>query len=123
MTKRETIIRSKELRKNLTPEEAVLWTQLKSQKLSNSKWRKQHPIGPYILDFYCPKAKLCVELDGNSHYTYQGAKEDAVRTNFLNSKGIKVVRFENRLIWDNIQGVLNIIQQELNNTIIENKEY
>ena len=121
--RKEIIIKSKELRRNLTPEEAVLWTQLKSHKLNNSKWRKQHPIGSYILDFYCPGAKLCVELDGSSHYTYQGAKEDAVRTAFLNTKGIKVIRFENRLIWDNLQGVLDIILQELDCNSTENGEY
>ena len=51
------------LRKNLTAEEAVLWKALKSKQIDEFKWRKQHPVGNYILDFYCPKAKLCIELD------------------------------------------------------------
>lgn len=120
--KKILLLKRKELRHNLTPEEAVLWTQLKEKQL-NSKWRKQHPIGNYILDFYCPKAKLCIELDGKEHYTYQGAKEDEKRTQFLNKRGIRVIRFENRLIWENLDGVIEVIKSELNNTIKENKEF
>ena len=121
--KEELLIRRKELRRNLTPEEAVLWTQLKAKGLDGSKWRKQHSVGNYILDFYCPEAKLCVELDGERHYTFEGAREDDVRTSFLNKNGIRVVRFENRLIWENLQGVIDTIKQELKNVKIENKEY
>ena len=120
--KKILLLKRKELRHNLTPEEAVLWTQLKEKQL-NSKWRKQHPIGNYILDFYCPKTKLCIELDGKEHYTYQGAKEDEKRTQFLNKRGIRVIRFENRLIWENLDGVIEVIKSELNNTIKENKEF
>lgn len=111
------------LRKNLTPEEAVLWKHLKSKQIENYKWRKQHPVGAYILDFYCPKANLCIELDGRNHYSFQGAKEDEIRTLFLNRKGIKVLRFENKLIWNNLEQVLTIIKQELNNPQRKNKEF
>ena len=123
MKTKETLLKSKELRKCLTPEEAILWTQLKAHKLNGSKWRKQHPIGPYILDFYCANAKLCIELDGQGHYTFHGSREDNIRTQFLNSKGIRVIRFENRLIWDNLQEVVDIIKTELVSKSIENKEY
>ena len=123
MKTKETLLKSKELRKSLTPEEAILWTQLKAHKLNGSKWRKQHPIGPYILDFYCANAKLCIELDGQGHYTFHGSREDDIRTQFLNSKGIRVIRFENRLIWDNLQEVVDIIKTELVSKSIENKEY
>ena len=111
------------LRKNLTAEEAVLWKALKSKQIDKFKWRKQHPVGNYILDFYCPKAKLCIELDGKEHYTFQGAKEDYQRTMYLNSKGIRVLRFENRLIWENYDRVISIIKQELHNTSITNLEF
>ena len=117
------LLRRKELRQNLTPEEAVLWTQLKAKSIDGSKWRKQHPIANYILDFYCPESKLCVELDGNRHYTFEGAREDEARTHFLNKRGIRVLRFENRLIWENLQGVLDVIRLELKQVIMENKEY
>ena len=75
------------------------------------------------MDFYCASAKLCIELDGQNHYTFHGSREDNIRTKFLNSKGIRVIRFENRLIWDNLQGVLDIIKTELENKSIENKEF
>ena len=119
----KSLLVRRELRNNSTPEEAVLWTQIKSRKIKGYKWRRQHPIGEYILDFYCPEAKLCIELDGAAHYTYNGAREDSIRTSFLNSKGIKVIRFENRLIWDNIDGVIEIIEQELENKQGGNLEF
>ena len=113
MNTKETLLKSKELRRCLTPEEAVLWTQLKSHKLNGSKWRKQHPIEPYILDFYCASAKLCIELDGQEHYTMQGATKDFERTKFLNSIGIDVLRFENKEIWDNPERVIETIKIKL----------
>ena len=119
----KSLLARRDLRNNSTPEEAVLWTQIKSRKIKGYKWRRQHPIGGYILDFYCPKAKLCIELDGANHYTYSGAREDYTRTSFLNSKGIKVIRFENRLIWDNIDSVIKIIEQELENKQGGNLEF
>jgi very-short-patch-repair endonuclease len=119
----KSLLTRRELRNNSTPEEAVLWTQIKSRKIKGYKWRRQHPIGSYILDFYCPEAKLCIELDGAAHYTYNGAREDNIRTSFLNSKGIKVIRFENRLIWDNIDYVLEIIELELENKQRGNLEF
>ena len=119
----KSLLKRRELRNNSTPEEAVLWTQIKSRKIKGYKWRRQHPIGSYILDFYCPEAKLCIELDGAAHYTYSGEREDNTRTSFLNSKGIRVIRFENRLIWDNIDSVIEIIEQELENKQGGNLEY
>ena len=119
----KSLLVRRELRNNSTPEEAVLWTQIKSRKIKGYKWRRQHPIGSYVLDFYCPEAKLCIELDGATHYTYSGAREDNIRTSFLNSKGIRVIRFENRLNWDNINGVIDIIEQELKNKQGGNLEY
>ncbi len=113
----------KELRRNLTPEEAVLWTKMKSRNIKGYKWRRQHPVGCYILDFYCPQAKICVELDGAGHYTFSGAREDVVRTAFLNEKGIRVLRFENRLIWDNLEAVLDVIERELESNNKKNMEY
>ena len=119
----KSLLTRRELRNNSTPEEAVLWTQIKSRKIKGYKWRRQHPIGEYILDFYCPEAKLCIELDGAAHFSYSWAREDNIRTSFLNSKGIKVIRFENRLIWDNIDGVIEIIEQELENKQGGNLEF
>ena len=104
----------KQLRKNLTPAEAKLWGFLKSGRLDNTHWRRQFSIGNYIMDFYCPQKKLCVELDGDMHFTMEGDEKDAIKTEFLASKGIRVVRFENKEVWDNIDAVLSEIRYELN---------
>ena len=103
----------RELRKNATPAESALWEQLRAGRLCGTQWRRQYSIGTCILDFYCPKAHLCVELDGYEHFTMSGDTYDYDRTIFLNSKGVRVVRFENCEIWNNINGVLHAIKQEL----------
>ena len=98
------------LRHNLTPAEAVLWNNLKSGQLAGRKFRRQHSIGEFILDFYCPQEKLAVELDGAGHYTTSGNLHDAARTDYLNSVGIRVLRFENKLIWSALESVLHSIE-------------
>ena len=98
------------LRNNLTPAEAVLWTNLKSGQLSRRKFRRQHSIGEFILDFYCPQEKLAIELDGAGHFTTSGNLHDAARTEYLNSVGIRVLRFENKLIWSALESVLHSIE-------------
>ena len=97
------------LRSNLTTAEAVLWNHLKNSQLNNRKFRRQHSIGEFILDFYCPQEKLAVELDGAGHFTVSGNLHDAVRTEYLNSVGIRVVRFENKLMWSALDSVLESI--------------
>lgn len=103
----------KELRNNSTAAESALWEQLRAGRLCGIKWRRQVSIGNYIVDFYCPKAHICIELDGQEHYTMQGDTRDYDRTVFLNSNGIKVLRFENREIWEDINRVLETIKIEL----------
>jgi very-short-patch-repair endonuclease len=70
-------------------------------------------VGPYILDFYCPECCLAVELDGDGHFTHNGAESDFTRTEFLRKKGIRVLRFENRLVFDALDFVLAEIEQNL----------
>jgi very-short-patch-repair endonuclease len=101
----------KELRSKLTAAEATLWTLLKSKQLEGRKFRRQHSVGNYILDFYCPFERLCVELDGAHHFTEEGMKYDEERTAYLNSVSIHVVRFENKLVFDDPQGVLDEIKR------------
>ena len=90
----------KEHRNNLTPAEAAFWKIVKGSKFEGRKFVRQHSVGNYILDFYCPSEKLAVELDGARHFSGQGAAEDRERTAFLDSKGIRVVRFENRDVFE-----------------------
>ncbi len=102
------------LRNNLTTAEAMLWNRLKNSQLNGRKFRRQHSIGEFILDFYCPQEKLAVELDGAGHFTISGNLHDAARTDYLNSVGIRVVRFENKFIWSALENVLQTIKSSFN---------
>jgi very-short-patch-repair endonuclease len=95
------------LRNNATNAEAILWKALKGRGANGWKFRRQHGIGPYILDFYCPELKLCIEIDGSSHdnkYT-----QDINRTSYLNMQGIRVVRFDNSQVLANPEWVVSEI--------------
>ncbi len=102
----------KELRKRLTPAEAKLWVYIKNSQLGQ-KFRRQHSVGYYILDFYCPAKMLAVELDGSPHDTEQGYRQDQERTIHLNALGIKVVRFENKDVINNLEAVITEIKKNL----------
>jgi very-short-patch-repair endonuclease len=94
--------RARAFRRNLTPPEARLWIRLKGDRLGGLGFRKQHPIGPYILDFYCAAAKLAVEVDGASHNTVERSAHDARRTVWLAGKGIRVIRIAALAVRDEI---------------------
>ena len=94
----------KSLRSNMTPAEATLWRALKGRGAGGLKFRRQQGIGPYVLDFYCPERRLCVELDGSSHdYRYE---YDEQRTQYLAEQGIRVVRFRNEQVFTCLDGVV-----------------
>ena len=103
----------KKLRSSLTPAEAKLWSLLKNNRLENRKFRRQHSIGPYIVDFYCPAEKLSIELDGDGHYTNGAYEHDQARTEYLNALNIRVMRFENKDVFKNTEGVLEEIRRSL----------
>ncbi|MGM8362385.1 leucine--tRNA ligase [Flavobacterium sp. ARAG 55.4] len=107
--------RAKEMRNNPTEAEKVLWLNLKSKAL-DYKFRQQHLIDDYIVDFVCLSRKLVIEVDGEIHDLQQEA--DAERTKVLKEKGFKVIRFNNKEILNNIDSVLNIITHELRNAIV-----
>lgn len=100
----------RQLRNNATSAEAVLWTYLKNRQLKGRKFRRQHSIGKYIVDFYCPQENLVIELDGEDHFWQKGLNKDAARTNFLNSLGLKIIRFENKWVFNDIAHILSTIQ-------------
>ena len=100
-----------ELRKNLTPAEASLWTLLQSSGLDGRKFRRQHSVGKYILDFYCPSESLGIELDGEVHFNEVAAAYDYERKLFLLHFGIKVIRFENNLVFDEREFVVHRIRE------------
>lgn len=106
----------KKLRNSLTPAEAKLWTLIKNSQLENKKFRRQHSVGSYVLDFYCPSEKLCIELDGEGHYNEGSFEYDSARTEYLDSLNIKVIRFENKDVFENAEGVLEEIKRNFKQT-------
>ncbi len=100
----------KKLRNNLTPAEAKFWKAVRNKNLEGRKFRRQHSIGTYILDFYCPAEKLAVELDGEIHFNDMSREYDGKRKFYLQSCGIRVLRFENKLVFQDLEWVLGVIK-------------
>ena len=100
--------RAKELRKNATDAERLLWKYLRARQLYVLKFRRQHPIDNYIVDFICIEKKLIIELDGGQHA--MNKEKDIKRDNTLKDKGYKVVRFWNNEVLSNIVNVLDVIK-------------
>ena len=103
----------KVLRNQATPQEIILWSRLCNSQLG-FKFRRQHSFGKFVVDFYCPTAKLIIEIDGSEHISQE--KYDCERTNYLSKLGYRVIRFWNNEINTNINGVIMKIVEELNNT-------
>ncbi|MES1220348.1 MAG: DUF559 domain-containing protein [Bacteroidota bacterium] len=103
---------AKSLRKNMTDAEKILWFHLK-ENFEGFKFRRQHPLGIYIADFYCHKAKLIIELDGNIHDNTEVKINDEIRQRNIEEGGITVVRFKNEEIFKNLEKVLQEIKSHL----------
>lgn len=99
---------ARQLRQNLTPAEAVLWQALRERQVSGLKFRCQHPVGQFILDFYCPSLKLVIEVDGDSHA--QKAGYDQARSGQLQDHGYRILRFSNAQVLHDLQAVISCIQ-------------
>ncbi|WP_300699177.1 endonuclease domain-containing protein [Bacteroides sp.] len=113
----------RELRTHGTPAEATLWRMLKAGQVSGCKFRRQYSVGAYVLDFYCPAARLAVELDGAPHFTPDGARHDEQRTRYLEQvAGIRVLRFENRMVFEQPENVLRHIEEALGEAGVIRKE-
>ena len=104
------------LRRTMTDAERKLWSLLRNNQLG-VKFRRQVPFGEHVLDFYCPAAKLCVELDGSQHYSQDGLKSDVERDDDLRDHGIEVVRYSNAEFLRNtdgvVQGIFDRVQHRL----------
>ena len=105
--------RRQELRNNATQPEQKLWATLRGKQFG-VKFRRQHGIGHCIVDFYCPERKLVIEVDGDSHYTDVAQKNDAQRDAFLQQLGLRVLRFTNQDINQNMTGVYEVIKGAIN---------
>ena len=106
-----TFKRARKLRRAMTLPEVILWENLRGEKLARLRFRRQHPVGPFILDFYCSSARLCVEVDGMAHDFASTAAHDERRTAWLMARGIRVHRVMARDVLDNelLDGVLESI--------------
>ncbi len=104
---------SRTLRKHMTEEEVILWSRIRRKQIKEAQFYRQKPVGNYVADFYCPKAKLIIELDGSQHYEKEGIKKDIIRDKYFESLGLKVLRFTNLDILKNINGVLEKIYVEI----------
>jgi very-short-patch-repair endonuclease len=102
--------RARELRKTATEAERVLWNFLRNRKLDGLKFRRQHRIDRFILDFYCAEKRLGIEIDGSVHDTPTQQERDAERTKELEERGIRLLRFKNRTVTQEIASVLAAIR-------------
>ena len=106
---------AKHLRQSQTPQETILWNLLRNRKILNTKFKRQYPVGNYIVDFASPEIKLIIEIDGGQHNQTQNIEYDSQRTSFLNSLGYTVIRFWNNEINDNLEGVYEKISMTIEN--------
>ncbi len=104
---------SQELRKNMTDAEKILWSRLRKRQIKGLQIYRQRIIGNYIVDFYFPKARLIIEVDGGQHYTEEGIKDDKNRDEYMKEQGIRVLRFSDREIFENLNAVVEKIYENL----------
>jgi len=105
--------RSRQLRNNMTDAERRLWAKIRMKQLKGYHFYRQKPIGDYIVDFFCPRAKLVIEVDGSQHSSDETTEYDKIREEYLASLGLKVLRFINTEVLKNIDGVIEKIEKEI----------
>ncbi|MGA2318290.1 MAG: endonuclease domain-containing protein [Thermodesulfobacteriota bacterium] len=104
---------SQELRKNMTDAERLLWSKLRRKQLKGLQIYRQRIIGNYIVDFYCPKANLIIEIDGGQHYSVEGINEDKIRDDYMRNQGFKVLRVSDKEVFENLNGVIEKIYEDI----------
>ncbi len=104
------------LRNNATKTERILWSKLKEKQLLGKKFRRQHGIGPFIVDFYCHECKLAIEIDGSVHWTEAAKEYDRNREEYIKQYGVHFLRFTNSDIVENLEMVLTTIAEEIKTT-------
>jgi len=110
---RKLIDLRRKLRKTATDAERMLWNIVKGKKMQGYKFYRQYSIANYILDIYCPRLKLCIEIDGGQHNDPEIRKTDQTRSAFLEQRGIEVLRFWNNEVLENPNGIYLKIQEEI----------
>ena len=109
--------RRRDLRRDHTDAEKILWQKLRNRQLYGMKFFRQYSVGPYALDFHCPKSKLAIELDGGQHAEEDRREYDEHRSEYLKAHGIEVMRFWNNEVMRNMDGVLSRIEERLTPSI------
>ena len=104
---------SRQLRKNMTGAEKALWSKIKGKQLKEYHFYRQKPIGNFIVDFFCPKANIVIELDGGQHYNADGKAKDIQRDAKIKAMGLKVLRFSDRDVLKNLESVVAVIWNSL----------
>ena len=102
-----------ELRKNMTDAEKLLWAKIRNRQIKGYQFYRQKIIGNFIVDFYCPRANLIIEIDGGQHYSDKAKQKDVARDEFLKSSGLRVFRFSDREVFENLDGVMENIWDNL----------
>ncbi|HEX2803098.1 MAG TPA: endonuclease domain-containing protein [Sphingomicrobium sp.] len=108
---RRNIKRARSLRRKMSLPEVLLWQRLR-RRPEGLKFRRQHPAGPYVLDFYCESARVCIEVDGAAHGMGDGPASDQRRDTYLRNGGIRTLRIAARDVIDNLDGALQLIVRE-----------
>ena len=104
---------ARELRKSMTDAEQILWKRLRRKQILDTPFYRQKPLDRYIVDFYCAAAKLVIELDGSQHYTPDAQHDDEIRTQTLNAMGLRVLRFDNQQVLQELETVIGVIFAEV----------
>jgi len=99
--------------KKMTPAEGKLWYHLRDKRFEGLKFRRQHGIGPYIVDYYCPEGNLVIEIDGDVHVYDGKIQRDLLREKYLRKRGLQVIRYKNQEILKNLDGVLENLRKRL----------
>jgi very-short-patch-repair endonuclease len=105
----EMVAKARRLRGALSDAEQKLWRSLRRDQIGGLSFRRQHAVGPYVLDFYCPAIRLAIEVDGGQHNLTHERRRDQARTEWLQKKGIHLIRFWNNDVFGNLDGVLSEI--------------
>ncbi|HLC44263.1 MAG: hypothetical protein A2722_02330 [Candidatus Doudnabacteria bacterium RIFCSPHIGHO2_01_FULL_50_11] len=113
LTPKNLLLNSRKLRKGQTQWESKLWYFLRAKHFQGFKFKRQQVVGNYIVDFYCAKKKLIIELDGGQHASVQNIQSDAMRDIFLKRQGFNVLRFWNTQLQENFEGVVEVIKNNL----------
>ena len=110
--RKPAVYAARKLRRQMSPPEVALWSQLRSTKLG-FKVRRQHPIGPYIADFFVPVAKLVIEVDGSPHDFGDQSRRHEARNRYMNEQGLRVLRIAAREVMRNLEGTISLIAEQV----------